>query len=95
MVPLLRVHSPKLNTHAFLSSDEATKWWVENEDATIEFTVGYVYRSDGPCPEGAVPLYGVFDGRIGRFLTISESEKDLCQRLGAKNLGMLCYVAPP
>ena len=95
MVPLRRLYSPKLKVHGFIASEEGTNWWLEKEEASIEFTVGYVYRSDCPCPEGAVPLYGVFEGRIGRYLTLSASERDLCLRLGAKNLGLHCYVAPP
>ena len=95
MVPLRRLKLPRLNTPLFLTSDEATNQWVENENATVEFVVGYVYRSDSPCPEGAVPLYNVHDAKIGQCLTLSESERDLCIRLGARNLGIHCYVAPP
>ncbi len=95
MVPFRRLHCPKYNAYIFLASDEATDRWVENEKATVEFAVGYVYRSDGPCPDGAVPLYCVHDAKIGHCLTISESEKDLCIRLGAKNMGIHCYVVPP
>ena len=95
MVPLRRLYSPKLHVWVFMASDEATDWWVEKEEAKVEFIVGYVYRNDGPCPEGAVPLYGVYEGRIGRLLTLSESERDSCLQLGARDLGIQCYVAPP
>ena len=95
MVPFRRLHCPNYNTPLFLASDEATNRWIENEKATVEFVVGYVYRSDSPCPEGAVPLYSMYDEKIGHCLTISESEKDLCIRLGAKDRGIHCYVARP
>ena len=95
MVPLRRLHWPKFNADIFLASGEATTRFVENEKATLKFTVGYVYRSDSPCPEGALPLYSVYHVKIGQCLTLSESEKDLCIRLGARNLGIECYVAPP
>ena len=95
MVPLRRLYSPQLKTHGFIANDESTKWWIEQRKAIVEYTVGYVYRSDSPCPEGAVPLYGACEERIGRFLTPSERERDLCVRLGATDLGIICYVAPP
>jgi hypothetical protein len=95
MVPLRRLYSIKYYMHVFIAGDETTNWWVEKEEASIEFTVGYVYRSDGPCPEGGIALYGVYEKRIGRFLTLSETEKDLCLQLGARDLGIQCYVAPP
>ena len=95
MVPLRRLYSPKLNTYVFFANDEASDWWIEKEQARVEFTVGYVYRHDAPCPEGAVPLYGVQDTRIGRLLTLSESERDSCLQLGARSLEIQCYVAPP
>ena len=95
MVPLRRLKIPNVTAPIFLASDEAVAQWKENKKATIEFTVGFVYRSDSPCPKGAVPLYNVHDPKIGQLLTLSESEKDLCIRLGAKNLGIHCYVAPP
>ena len=95
MVPLRRVKLPRFNTALLLASDEATNRWVENEKATVEFVVGYVYRSDSPCPEGAVPLYNVHDAKIGQCLTLSESERDLCIRLGARDLGIHCYFAAP
>ena len=95
MVPLHRLKIPKVNNSVFLASDEAVAQWIEHKKATIEFIVGYVYRSDSPCPEGAVPLYNVYDAKIGQCLTLSESERDLCVRLGARNLGIHCYVAPP
>lgn len=95
MVPLLRLKLPRLNTPLFLAGHEATNRWVEKEKATVEFVVGYVYGSDNPCPEGAVPLYHVHHEKIGHCLTLSESERNLCIRLEAKNLGIHCYVAPP
>ena len=95
MVPFRRLHCPKYNAHVFLANDDVIKWWVENEKATEEFAVGYVYRSDSPCPKGAVPLYSMYDEKIGRFLTTSESEKNLGLQLGAKDRGIHCYVAPP
>ena len=93
MVPLnrLRVSDKPL----FVASDECTNRWVEKENATIEFTVGYVYRSDSPCPAGALPLYSLYDPKIGQCFTVSESEKDICIRFGAKDFGIHCYVAPP
>ena len=95
MVPLRLLYSPKLQVWIFMASGQDTDWWVEKEGAKVEFIVGYVYRSDGPCPEGAVPFYGVDERRIGRLLTLSESERDSCLRLGARDLGIQCYVAPP
>ena len=47
-----RLRRPNYNTPLSLASGEATKRWIDNEKATVEFVVGYVYRSDGPCPEG-------------------------------------------
>ena len=95
MVPLRRLKIPKFQVPIFLISDEDIAQFVEKAKATIEFTVGYVYRHDNPCPEGAVPLYFVNDVKIGHCFTISKSEKDLCVRLGARNMGIFCYVAPP
>jgi len=95
MVPFRRVWSPKSKTWAFPTNDESTNWWIKERDAIIEYVVGYVYRSDGPCPAGAVPLYGMAKEGIGRYFTISEGERDLCLRLGAQDLGVLCYVCPP
>jgi len=95
MVPLRRLYSRQSQTHGFIANDESTKRWIEDSEASVEYTVGYVYRSDSPCPEGAIPLYGVCEERIGRFFTISEHERDLCLRLGAMDLGIICYVAPP
>ena len=95
MVPFRRLQCPKFNTPLFLASDEATNRWIEKEKATVEFVVGYVYRSDSPCPKGAVPLYSMYDEKIGHWLTISESEKNLGLRLGAMDRGIHCYVAPP
>lgn len=95
MVPLRRVYSPKLEAHVFLANNEDTDWWVKKEEGKVEFTVGYVYRGDSACPEGAVPLYSVYERRIGRLLTLSESERDSCLKLGATDLGINCYVAPP
>ena len=95
MVPFRRIQPPSWGVPIFTASDEATTRWVLTHKATIEFTVGYVYRSDSPCPEGAVPLYYVQDPKIGQCLTLSENEKDSCIRLGATNFGIHCYVAPP
>ena len=95
MVPLRRVKLPKYGAPIFFAGDRDISRWIEKHKATIEFTVGYVYRSGSPCPKGAVPLYSVFDVKIGQLLTVSESERDLCIRLGARNFGMQCYVAPP
>ena len=95
MVPLRRIHSPKLNAHAFFANNEDIDSWVKKEQGREEFIVGYVYRRDCPCPEGAAPLYGVFERRIGRLLVLSESERDSFLKLDARNLGIVCYVAPP
>lgn len=95
MVPLRRLYSPKSQTYGFIANEESTNWWIEHKEARVEYTVGYVYRSDSPCPEGAVPLYGACEKRIGRFFTLSERERDLCVRLGAMDLGIIGYVAPP
>ena len=99
MVPFRRVRVPKSEKSpekTFLTaSDECYERWAESEKATIEYIVGYVYRSDNPCPEGAVPLFSLFDSKIGQVYTVSEREKDLCLRLGVQNLGVECYVAPP
>ena len=95
MVPFRRVWSPKSKAYAFPSSNESTDWWIKEHDATIEYIVGYVYRCDSPCPAGAIPFYGVAKDMIGRYFTISEGERDLCLRLGAEDMGVQCYVAPP
>ena len=95
MVPLNHLYSSKCQAHVFIASDEDTDWWVEKEEARVECFMGYVYRSTSICPEGAVPLYGAYEKRIGRFLTLSERERDLCVQLGARDLGIICYVAPP
>jgi hypothetical protein len=95
MVAFNRLRFPKASRPAFVASDECTEQWVKDDNATIEFTIGYVYRSDSPCPEGAVPLFHLHESKIGVVFTVSEREKDLCLRLGARDLGIECYVAPP
>jgi hypothetical protein len=95
MVPLRRLYSPPKDVHCFIANDEDANWWMNEEQSRVEFTVGYVYRRDGPCPDGAVPLYMVYESKLGRHLIISESERSSCVRLGAKDEGIQCYVAPP
>ena len=95
MVPFRRLKIPVFSAPYFFAGDKDITQAVENMKGTIDFAVGYVYRSNNPCPEGAVPLYHVYDVKIGQCLTVSESERDLCIRLGASNLGIHCYVAPP
>ena len=95
MVPLRRLYCPPDNIHCFTANDEDANWWINEKKSNVEFTVGYVYRRDGPCPDGAAPLYLVHESRLGRLLTISENERSSCVRLGAKSEGVQCYVAPP
>ena len=95
MVPLQRLWVPSENIHLFIANDEDVNWWIKEKGAKVEFTVGYVYRRDGPCPDGAVPLHLVHESKVGRVLTISEGERASCVRLGAKDEGIQCYVAPP
>jgi hypothetical protein len=95
MVPFNRLRIPKSGKLLFIASDECTERWIKDENATIEFTIGYVYRNDSPCPEGAVPLFSLYEPKIGQVFTVSENEKDLCLRLGARDLGVQCYVAHP
>jgi len=95
MVPLHRLWSPVQKIHCFIANEDDENWWIKEQQAKVEFTVGYVYRRDGPCPDGAVPLYLLCGSKLPRLLTISEGERASCVRLGAKDKGILCYVAPP
>ena len=97
MVPLRRLYSPVENVHPFTANEEDADWWIKERQSTVEFTVGYVYRRDAQCPDGAVPLYQVIENErgLGRLLTISESERCSCVQLGASDEGIQCYVAPP
>ena len=95
MVPLRRFYVPSDNYHCFIANDEDANYWIKNHEAQVEFTVGYVYRRDGPCPDGAVPLYLVCESKLGRLMTIFEGERASCVLLGAKDEGIQGYVAPP
>jgi hypothetical protein len=95
MVPLRRLSASRPDVHCFFANEADADWWIKNRGAKVDLTVGYVYRRDGPCPEGAVPLYLLQESRLGRLLTISEGERAACSRLGARDHGIQCYVAPP
>jgi hypothetical protein len=95
MVPLRRLYSSQDKIHRFIANDDDANSWCNNQQIHVQWTVGYVYRRDGPCPDGAVPLYLVHESKLGHLLTISLGERSSCIRLGAKDKGIQCYVAPP
>jgi hypothetical protein len=95
MVPLRRLWSSSHNIHVFTANNEDANWWIKEQASNEEFIVGFVYRRDGPCPDGAVPLYHVCEPKLGRLLTISKGERASCLRLGGRDEGIQCYVSPP
>lgn len=93
MVPLYRLWCTAV-THVFVTSQAGKDWWMREKGAADEGIVGYVYPSADRLV-GLVPLYCVTAENWGRLLTVSDRERMACIRLGARDEGILCFVAPP